>query len=135
MTRVVPEGATPKRRNVLSAFRHRNYRLYYTGLVLSITGFWINTVAQSWLVLELTDSPFYPGLVGLFTSVPTIALSIFGGVLADRVERRRLLRYYPDSFFSIQAGTAIDWPIGTGWTLQLVLYDYGQYRASSPSAG
>src|SRR3990172_5327056 len=88
----VAQTTRPESRfQVLSALKHRNYRLYWMGSLVSIIGFAIMMLAQSWLVYDLTGSPLYLGLVGLATSVPTIAFTLFGGVLADRIDRRRLL--------------------------------------------
>jgi MFS family permease len=67
------------------------FRNYFIATVVSNIGSWMQIVAQGWLVLSLTDSPFYLGLVGLVRAVPTILLSLIGGVLADRFDRRRIL--------------------------------------------
>ncbi len=67
------------------------FRNYFIATTVSNTGSWMQIVAQGWLVLSLTDSPFYLGLVGLVRAVPTILLSLIGGVLADRFDRRRIL--------------------------------------------
>ncbi|MBI4461931.1 MAG: MFS transporter [Acidobacteria bacterium] len=76
---------------MLRALRHRNYRLFWTGNFLSNIGTWMQYVAQGWLVLELTNSPFLLGLVGFTQFVPALVFSLPGGVIADRVNRRRLL--------------------------------------------
>ena len=75
----------------LSALRHRNYRLYWFGQMFSVLAQNMETVAQSWLVLELTDSPLLLGLTGLTFAVPTITLALVGGVVADRADRRRIM--------------------------------------------
>lgn len=75
----------------LSALRHRNYRLYWFGQLSSVLAQNMETIAQSWLVLELTNSPLILGLTGLTHAVPTIALTLLGGVLADRADRRRIM--------------------------------------------
>jgi len=88
----VAQATQPRSRlQALSALKHRNYRLYWMGSLASIIGFSIMMLAQSWLVYDLTESPLYLGLVGLSTAVPTIAFTLFGGILADRIDRRRLL--------------------------------------------
>ena len=97
MTRV---SATAGRLKVFSALRHRNYRLYWFGMLVAITGWQVQMVAQAWLVFQLTNSPFYLGLAGMSQAVPTILLTMFGGVVADRVDRRRLL-------IVTQAGTGL----------------------------
>ena len=75
----------------LSALRHRNYRLYWLGQLSSVLAQNMEGVAQSWLVLELTNSPLLLGLTGLTFAAPTILLSLLGGVIADRADRRRIM--------------------------------------------
>ena len=75
----------------LSALRHRNYRLYWFGQLSSVLAQNMEGVAQGWLVLELTDSPLLLGLTGLTFAAPTIALTLLGGVIADRADRRRIM--------------------------------------------
>ena len=75
----------------LRALAHRDFRLFCSGQIVSQVGTWMQSVAQSWLVLELTDSPFRLGLVGTLQFTPILLLSVVAGVLADRVPKRRLL--------------------------------------------
>ena len=75
----------------LSALRHRTYRLYWFGQLSSVLAQNMEGVAQGWLVLELTDSPLLLGLTGLTFATPTIALTLLGGVIADRADRRRIM--------------------------------------------
>jgi MFS family permease len=75
----------------LSALRHRNYRLYWFGQLSSVLAQNMEGVAQGWLVLELTNSPLLLGLTGLAFAAPTIALTLLGGVIADRADRRRIM--------------------------------------------
>ncbi len=75
----------------LSALRHRDFRLFWTGQLVSLVGTWMQIVAQSWLVLVLTGSPFALGLVSALQFAPALALSLVGGVVADRLARRQLL--------------------------------------------
>lgn len=74
-----------------SALRHRNFRLFWTGQIISFTGTWVQYVAQGWLVLKLTDSPFYLGLVGAAGSLPVLLFTLIGGVVADRVQKRAII--------------------------------------------
>ena len=76
---------------MLRALRHRNYRLFFIGQLISLTGTWMQTVAQGWLVLRLTDSPSLLGLVAAFASLPILLFSLPAGALADRVPKRTLL--------------------------------------------
>jgi MFS family permease len=75
----------------LRAFAHRDFRLFWCGQGVSLIGTWMQSVAQSWLVLELTSSPFRLGLVGTLQFAPVLFLSFFAGALADRLPKRRLL--------------------------------------------
>ena len=75
----------------LSALRHRNYRLYWFGQLSSVLAQNMEGVAQGWLVLELTNSPLMLGVTGLAFAAPTIALTLLGGVIADRADRRRIM--------------------------------------------
>jgi MFS family permease len=73
------------------ALRNPNYRLFWLGQLVSQSGTWMQRVAQAWLVLTLTDSPLALGTVTTLQFLPILLLSLFGGVLADRVPKRRLL--------------------------------------------
>ena len=75
----------------LRALANRDYRVYYAGNIVSQVCMWMQTVTQSWLVLVLTGSPFRLGLIATLQSGPILLLSIFTGVLADRITRRTLL--------------------------------------------
>ena len=75
----------------LRALGQRHYRLYFTGQIVGQSGTWMQTVTQSWLVLQLTNSPLKLGLIATLQSGPLLLLTLFTGVLADRVNRRTLL--------------------------------------------
>jgi MFS family permease len=72
-------------------FRYRDFRLMWFGAFTSTCGTWMQSVAQSWLVLQLTGSAFMLGLVGFLSDLPIMMFSLVGGVVADRVDRRKLL--------------------------------------------
>lgn len=76
---------------MFSSLQVRNYRVYWLGMFVSLIGTWIQQVAQSWLVFELTNSAFLLGVVGFLSSIPIFLLSLFGGVLADRLNKRNIL--------------------------------------------
>jgi MFS family permease len=78
-------------RGPFPAFRHRNFRLFFLGQGISVIGTWMQSTAQAWLVLTLTNSPFLLGMVSALQFLPVLLLSLVGGVLADRLPRRRLL--------------------------------------------
>jgi MFS family permease len=73
------------------ALRNRNFRLFWSGNFLSNIGSWMENVARGWLVLLLTNSPFWLGFVGFAGSIPFLFFTLFGGVFADRLDKRRLL--------------------------------------------
>ncbi|MHB0913543.1 MAG: MFS transporter [Armatimonadota bacterium] len=75
----------------LAAFSHRNYRLYFAGMAISFAGTWLQNIAQGWLVLQITDSPLLLGVVSSVASLPVLLFSLWAGVVADRVNKRRLL--------------------------------------------
>jgi MFS family permease len=78
-------------RTTLRAFRYRNYRLYFGGQGISLTGSWMQQVAMGWLVYRLTGSAFYLGLVAFFAQVPVFFMSPLAGVLADRWNRMHIM--------------------------------------------
>jgi MFS family permease len=73
------------------ALRHRDFRLFWTGNFLSNIGTWMQNIAQGWLVLKLTNSPFWLGVVGFSASIPILLFALIGGVIADHVNKRKLL--------------------------------------------
>ena len=73
------------------ALRHRDFRLFWTGNFLSNVGTWMQNIAQGWLVLKLTNSAFWLGVVGFSSSFPILLFALIGGVIADRVNKRKLL--------------------------------------------
>lgn len=80
-------GAT----ELFRVFRHRNYRLFFVGQLVSLMGTWMQSVAQGWLVYTLTHSPLLLGLTSFCGQVPVFFVSPFGGTISDRVDRRRML--------------------------------------------
>ena len=84
-----PRGRTPFR--LPPALRYPAFRAYWLGLLASVSGYQILQASQFWLVHTLEDSPLYLGYVGLANAVPAIALNLFGGVIADKVDKRRLV--------------------------------------------
>jgi MFS family permease len=74
-----------------AALRHRNYRLWFTGQLVSLFGTWMQSTAQLFLVFELTHSTAYLGYVGFAAGLPSWLFTLYGGAVADRISRRRLL--------------------------------------------
>jgi MFS family permease len=79
----------------LDAFRYRNFRLFWSGQLISLIGTWMHHTAQGWLVFKLTDSPFYLGLTGMAASSPILLFTLAGGVLADRYPKRNIILVAP----------------------------------------
>jgi MFS family permease len=75
----------------MRAFQHRNYRILFPASVLSNIGTWAQRIAQDWLVLELTNSAQLLGIITALQFLPSLLLSLYGGVLADRFDKRTLL--------------------------------------------
>lgn len=115
----------------LSALRHRNYRLYWLGQLSSVLAQNMEGVAQSWLVLELSNSPLLLGLTGLSFAAPTIALTLFGGVVADRADRRRIMILSQSSsalmFFLLATLIVFQWI--ALWHVMLAAFISGCVRA------
>jgi MFS family permease len=75
----------------LRALRHRNFRLFFGGQAISLAGSWMQSVAQAWLVLTLTNDPLYLGVVAAAQWTPVLVLGLFGGVIADALPKRPTL--------------------------------------------
>ena len=75
----------------LPALSHRNYRLFFGGQLISLIGTWMTTVAQAWLILQLTGDPFDLGLVAVAQFGPVLILGLFGGLIADSLPKRRTM--------------------------------------------
>ncbi len=102
--------------------RHRNFRVFWSGQTISQVGTWMQRVAQGWLALVLSNDPFIVGLVAAAGSLPVLLLSLPAGVLADRVNKLRLVTLM-QTLFSIQA-VALWWfvwsdHITIGWLIAL----------------
>jgi MFS family permease len=102
--------------------RHRNFRLFWIGQTLSLVGSWMQSMAQGWLALELTNDAFLVGLVVSAGSLPVVLFSMHAGVLADRYERLRLVKIC-QALLLLEATTLFlfTWTgqISIGWLLAL----------------
>lgn len=76
---------------IFPALKHENYRFYFQGQLVSISGSWMQTVAQGWLVFQLTNSPYMVGLVAALQNLPILFFGIFGGVIVDRLNKQKLI--------------------------------------------
>src|SRR5690606_27906584 len=74
-----------------SPFKQRNFRIYLSGQVVSLVGTWLQVTAQGWVVWELSHSEAALGVVNMLATLPLLLLGPWAGVLADRLDRRRLL--------------------------------------------
>src|SRR5919204_10105 len=89
--RLPPPAPRPWWRNTFRALRHRNYRLYFFGQLVSLVGSWMQTTALTWLAYRLTGGSWWPALVGTAQVLPTFLLGGWGGSLADRWPKRPLI--------------------------------------------
>src|SRR2546426_10669993 len=97
----VPEEVTgqPRRvvlcdllwRKTFSALKHRNFRLFFAGQLVSLTGTWMQNTAQGWLVYQLTGSKMLLGVVAAVGSTPMMLFSVWGGSVADRFPKRQIV--------------------------------------------
>ncbi|MBF0569850.1 MAG: MFS transporter [Candidatus Omnitrophica bacterium] len=88
------QNLSPRRlslNGIFRALKHRNFRLFFFGQLVSLVGTWMQTVAMAWLVYRLTNSPFLLGCVGFSLSFPAIIFSPLAGLSADRFDRRKIL--------------------------------------------
>ena len=95
-------GRTP-----VAALRHRDFSIYWSGSVISLVGSQFTTVAMAWQIYELTNSPLQLGLLGLARGAPMLVLLLFGGMLADAVNRRHLMMVTQIAQLCISASLAV----------------------------
>jgi MFS family permease len=88
---MIRPGAGLSLANGARAFRHRNYRLYFGGQLVSLVGTWMQAVAQGWLILQLTGDPFLLGVVAAMQWIPVMVLGLFGGLITDALPKRQTL--------------------------------------------
>jgi len=135
-TAAFPDQQNNQFPQIIRALRNPNFRLFWSGNFLSNIGTWMQNVAQGWLVLTLTGSAFWLGVVGFAGSIPFLIFTLFGGVVADRVNKRRLL-LVTQSIMMLLAFTlaALAWfKIITVWELVLLSFLNGMAMAmNAPS--
>ena len=113
-------GFNEPKRALLSPLRHRDFRIFWTGLLLSSVGSQFTTVAMAWQIYELTDSPLQIGFIGLARAVPQMVILLFGGLLADAMNRRKLMIFTQTSLFCVSGSLALITVAGR--TTPLTLY-------------
>jgi len=77
--------------NTFRALRYRNFRLFWFGQILSLSGMWMQSIAKGWLILRITDSPFALGYVTFLGMLPALPVAVIGGAIVDRVPKRKLI--------------------------------------------
>ena len=80
------------------ALAHRNFRLFFIGQGISLIGTWMQNVGEGWLILSLTNSPFYVGLTAALSSIGVLLFSLYAGVIADRTDKRRFIVFMQIAF-------------------------------------
>jgi len=80
------------------SFKYRNFNLFFFGQVVSVIGTWMQTTAQGWLVLQLTNSPFKLGLLSAIQYLPALFLSLYAGVVVDKFSKRKILLFTQSAF-------------------------------------
>ena len=98
---------SPSSNNLFSPLRHRDFRLFWTGSLLSSIGSQFTTVAMAWQIYELTNSPLQIGMIGLVRAVPQMVILLFGGLLADAINRRKLMMITQGSLFFVSGTLAL----------------------------
>jgi MFS family permease len=122
---------TSSRFPTFAALRHRDFRIFYSGQAISLTGSWMQSVAFSWLVLVLTNSSFYLGLVGALQTLPVLLFSFLGGVVADHASKLKLL-FLTQAILMLLAlalGLLVDLNLITVWMLCILVFLSGTVMA------
>src|SRR5678816_4250822 len=91
----------------LSLLRHRDFCVFWTGSFLSSIGTQFTTVAMAWQIYELTNSPLQIGLLGLARALPQMVLLLVGGLLADAMDRRKLMIFTQSGLFCVSTVLAL----------------------------
>src|SRR5262249_18442510 len=105
------DGSTFRR--VFKAFQYRDFRLMWFGACTSSIGTWMQIVAQGWLIYRLSHSPFLLALDQFLGGIPIFLFSLIGGVVADRVERRKILLV--SQYIQMTSAALLTVPVANGW--------------------
>jgi MFS family permease len=108
---VAPERKSPWR-GALAALRHKHFRRYFVGLLLSLTGSWIEAGAFGYVVLLLGGSAATLGIIGFLNTIPNLAFALPAGVLADRFDRRKVLLVFQAANMGVAVALAVLWATG-----------------------
>jgi MFS family permease len=124
--------APPERLAVhFRALRHRNFRLFWTGQLVSLIGTWMQSVAQGWLMHRLTHSPLMLGLLGFCQFLPVTLLALWAGVVADRIDKRKLI-LFTQSAALVQAAilaTVVTTGAVQPWMVLALAFMFGVFNA------
>jgi MFS family permease len=124
-------GAAGPYARTFRALRYRDFRLVWIGAFISTSGTWMQTLAQAWVVLEITGSPFYLGLDAFLATLPMILFSLIGGAVADRIERRRIL-FWSQIFqmsFALVLAALIFFDVVAVWQIFILSFLTGTVQA------
>ena len=118
-------------KSAIPAFQNRNYKLYFFGQLISLTGTWLQVVAQGWLVLKLTNSAYYLGLIAALSTLPSLFLTMFGGVIVDQFPKRRILILTQTSsmILAFVLGFLTVFKIITVWEIGIIAFLLGVVNA------
>ncbi len=121
----------PFLRRALAAFTYRDFRILWFGAFTSTVGTWMQKVAQSWLILELTESSFFLGLDDFLGQLPILLFTLIGGVIADRHDRRRLLigSQYIQMATALTLAALVYWNLVTIWHILVLSFTAGLAQA------
>jgi MFS family permease len=122
---------TPFLRRALAAFTYRDFRVLWFGAFTSTVGTWMQRVAQSWLIFDLTNSSFYLGLDDFLGQLPILLLTLIGGVIADRHDRRHLLlsSQYVQMAVALTLAALVYWDLITIWHILALSFTSGIAQA------
>jgi MFS family permease len=122
---------TPFLRRALAAFTYRDFRVLWFGAFTSTVGTWMQRVAQSWLIFDLTNSSFYLGLDDFLGQLPILLLTLIGGVIADRHDRRHLLlsSQYVQMAVALTLAALVYWDLITIWHILSLSFASGIAQA------
>jgi len=113
------------------ALRHRNFRLYWTGQLVSLVGTWMQSVAQGWLMHRLTSSAFMLGFLGFSQFLPVLLLSLWAGVIVDSIDKRKLLLVTQAAFLlqAVALATMVSTHVVQPWMVLVLAFVFGTINA------
>jgi MFS family permease len=114
-----------------SALTYRNFRLFWFGQMISLTGTWMHLAAKGWLVFKLTNSPFYLGFVGSAASLPILLFTLAGGVVADRFPKKTILLTTQSilMFLAFTLAVLVSTEVVTVWHVLIIAFLIGTTNA------